>query len=163
MRSEAEELQTIATRHLRWGWTLLALFVVLGICLEAMHGFKVDWYLHASNETRRLTWRLAHAHGTFLAIVHLLFGQTVDRLKSVPRRLGWISSGISVASLFVPLGFFLGGLKIYDGDPGPGIALLPVGALVLLVALVDFALAMPEARLARSAADSSAGRSTRTS
>ncbi len=34
MRTEAEELQATATRHLRWGWTLLALFVVLGIVLK---------------------------------------------------------------------------------------------------------------------------------
>jgi hypothetical protein len=113
---------------------------------RAFHGFKVDWYLHAAHETRRLTWRLAHAHGTFLAVVHVVFGHTVDLLKSVPRRLSWISGGLTMASLFVPLGFLLGGVKIYEGDPGPGIALLPIGALVLLVSLIDFAWSLPSAR-----------------
>ena len=33
------------------------------------------------------------------------------------------------------VGFLLGGVRVYGGDPGPGIALLPIGALCLLVAV----------------------------
>ena len=40
-------------------------------------------------------------------------------------------------SLTVPVGFFLGGVWFYDGDPGLGIVLVPVGALALVAALFD--------------------------
>ena len=40
------------------------------------------------------------------------------------------------ASILVPAGFFLGGTIIYGGDPGLGIFLLPLGAILLLLALV---------------------------
>ena len=35
----------------------------------------------------------------------------------------------------LPAGFFLGGLYIYSGDPGLGIALVPAGGLLLFVAV----------------------------
>ncbi len=34
-----------STRHLRFGWWALAVYVCLGIVLETMHGFKIGWYL----------------------------------------------------------------------------------------------------------------------
>jgi hypothetical protein len=39
------------------------------------------------------------------------------------------------ASLLLPGGFFLGGLVYYAGDPGPGVLLVPVGAVLLLTAV----------------------------
>ena len=47
--------------------------VALGLLLESLQGFKVAAYLDVSNETRRLMWRLAHAHGTLLAVVNILY------------------------------------------------------------------------------------------
>jgi hypothetical protein len=37
------------------------------------------------------------------------------------------------ANLLLPAGFFLGGIHSVAGDPGVGILLVPVGALLLLV------------------------------
>ena len=34
-----------------------------------------------------------------------------------------------------PAGFFLGGTTIYANDPGVGIVLLPIGAVLLIVAI----------------------------
>ena len=56
-------------RHLRVGWWSLLLFATLGLVLESLQGFKVRAYLDVSNETRRLMWTLAHAHGTLVGIV----------------------------------------------------------------------------------------------
>ena len=53
---------------------LLDAFAILGLTLEGLHGFKVRFYLDTSNETRRLMWTLAHAHGIGLALVHIVFG-----------------------------------------------------------------------------------------
>ena len=53
-----------ARRHTKLGWRLLLLFLTLGIALELMHGLKLRLYLDVNNETRRLMWTLAHAHGS---------------------------------------------------------------------------------------------------
>lgn len=125
-----------ARRHMGFGWWSLLVFLSLGIVLEAMHGFKVGWYLNVDNQTRRLMWTLAHAHGTLLALIHIGFALTVNALAD--HNLGWrrlASPCLIGASILLPGGFFLGGIFIYGGDPGLGILLLPVGALLLLVAV----------------------------
>lgn len=123
-------------RHLLLGWWSLLVFLSLGIGLEALHGFKVGWYLNVSNETRRLMFTLAHAHGTLLALIHLGFAATV---RAVPqwsaKSRALASSCLGGAGVLVPAGFFLGGLFIYAGDPGLGILLVPVGALLLFIAV----------------------------
>ena len=55
-------------RHLRFGWWSLLGFLCLGFMLELLHGFKAGFYLDVSNETRRLMWTLAHAHGALLGL-----------------------------------------------------------------------------------------------
>ena len=127
---------SFTSKHLRLGWWSLLAFLSLGIVLEALHGFKVGLYLDVSNETRRLLWTLAHAHGVLLSLVHIAFALTVERLEDP--EAGWqkfASTALSIATLLIPGGFFLGGLVIYDGDPGLGVLLVPVGALLLFIAV----------------------------
>jgi hypothetical protein len=126
-------------RHLRFGWWSLLLFVLLGALLETLHGFKADFYLDAGNETRRLLWRLAHAHGTFLALVHVAFALSLPAMPRPPRLASACLIGASVA---VPGGFFLGGLAPHGGDPGTGIVVLPVGVALLVAAIVGAARAL---------------------
>jgi len=45
------------------------------------------------------------------------------------------------ASVALPGGFLLGGAVTYGGDPGVGVLLIPVGGLLLVVALVLLAAA----------------------
>ena len=133
----------LAQRHLRFGWWTLLLFLTLGLVLEALHGFKVGVYLNPSNETRRLVWTLAHAHGTLFGLVNIAFAFTVGRLPDWPaRQRGIASACLRSATLLMPAGFFLGGLRVYSGDPGVGIVLVPVGGLLLLVAVLFTALAV---------------------
>jgi hypothetical protein len=125
-----------ARRHLRFGWWSLLVFATLGLTLEALHGFKVRAYLDTSNETRRLMWTLAHAHGTLLAVVHVLFGLSVATFPEFrARSLRAVSAALLAASVLLPGGFFLGGIVFYAGDPGPGVLLVPIGAALLLVAI----------------------------
>ena len=121
--------------HLRFGWWSLLFFLTLGLVLEALHGFKVGYYLDVSNEVRRLMWTLAHAHGGLLGLVHVAFAGTVWLAQ--PRSGGAIlaSRGLTAASVLLPLGFFLGGFGIAGGDPGVGIALVPLGAVALFAAV----------------------------
>ncbi|MDJ0847025.1 MAG: hypothetical protein QNK04_01450 [Myxococcota bacterium] len=123
--------------HLRVGWWALLVFLTLGIGLEAMHGFKVGFYLDVSNETRRLMWRLAHVHGTLLALVNVAFALSTRLLP------GWSGGRRTVASrcllgalVLMPLGFLLGGAFLHGGDPGLGVLLVPPGALLLFLAVL---------------------------
>lgn len=130
--TNAPETHPLTARHLRFGWGSLLVFVLLGGVLEGMHGFKVDWYLAVGNETQRLLWRLAHAHGTFLSLVHIAFAVTAARTSSEPR----IASACLVgASIALPGGFLLGAFGSHGGDPGLGIALVPLGLVLMVVAI----------------------------
>ena len=136
-------------RHLRLGWWSLLLFATLGLGLESLHGFKVRAYLDVSNETRRLMWTLAHAHGTLLAVLNIVFGLSVRAVPELTAaRVPLISRALVGATVVMPAGFFLGGVTFYAGDPGLGILLLPVGALLLLAAIFWIARAVnaPEVR-----------------
>ncbi len=145
--TEPSSAALLARRHLLAGWWALLLFLTLGIGLEALHGFKVAAYLGVSHETRRLMWTLAHAHGTLLGLVNLGFAFT---LRSVPQwpasSRGLASATLLGATLLMPAGFFLGGVNPSAGDPGLGIILLPVGGLLLLVAVLLAALAVARHR-----------------
>lgn len=124
----------LARRHLRFGWTAILVFALLGLTLETLHGFKVRAYLDVSNDTRRLMWTLAHAHGTLLGAVNVLYALTISAFAGWGRD-GLASRGLLAAAVLVPAGFFLGGVNPYGGDPGLGILLVPVGALALVAGL----------------------------
>jgi hypothetical protein len=130
----ADERARAIRRHLVFGWGALFVFATLGMVLELLHGLKVGWYLAVSNDTRRLMWTLAHAHGTLLALVHLAYAATLSlRPASAPPRV--VSGLLVAASLLLPGGFLLGGIWLYEGDPGLGIFLVPAGAACLLAGL----------------------------
>ena len=128
-----------ADRNLRFGWWSLLVFLSLGAALETLHGFKIGWYVDVGNETRRLMFTLAHAHGTLLALVNIaagLTGRNVDRFGLRPS----VSFALIWAAILLPAGFFLGGIVIYDGDPGLGVWLVPIGALLLFYSVARVAI-----------------------
>ncbi len=127
--------EALIRRHLEFGWWALLIFLTGGLALEALHGFKVGAYLMVTNETRRLMWTLAHAHGTLLGLVNLAFAATVRAIPawSEPNRR-FASSALIAATVLIPAGLFLCGLFIYAGDPGLGILLVPLGGILLFAA-----------------------------
>ena len=131
-----QSMDVYVRRHLRFGWCALLIFATLGMVLEGLHGFKVGWYLNVSNETRRLLWTLTHAHGALLALVNMAFGISVALLpERRTRRRAAASRCLLAASVAIPLGFFLGGLLPYAGDPSLGILLVPIGGVLLGIAI----------------------------
>lgn len=85
-------------------------------------------------------WRLGHAHGTLLSLVHLAFALTLPRLAPwPPRRLAVASSALRAGSVLLPAGFVLGGVWIHGGDPGLGVLLVPLGAVALVVGVATVA------------------------
>jgi hypothetical protein len=136
-KTPKNEPPDLALRHLRFGWWSLLVFLTLGLVLEGLHGFKVGWYLDLANETRRLMWTLGHAHGTLLALVNVGYGATLATSSAAAGNLA--SQWLLAASVLMPAGFLLGGLVTYGGDPSPGVALVAVGGLMLLVAVLSIA------------------------
>ena len=126
-------------RNLRFGWWSLLVFLSLGAVLEALHGFKIGWYVDVGNETRRLMFTLAHAHGTLLAVVNIAAGLTVRMVERFDLRSS-VSFALIWAAILLPAGFFLGGIVIYDGDPGLGVWLVPIGAALLFYSIARIAL-----------------------
>ena len=128
-----------AERNLQFGWWSLLVFSSLGAALETLHGFKIGWYVDVGNEARRLMFTLAHAHGTLLALVNIAAGLTariVDRFALRPS----VSFSLIWAAILLPAGFFLGGIVIYDGDPGLGVWLVPIGAALMFYSIARIAL-----------------------
>jgi hypothetical protein len=128
----------IARRAARFGWTWLTLAACAGLALEAAHGFKVSAYL--DDDLTRLLLRLAHAHGVGLSIVVIVFGLSSRNLA--PELARHLLHAFLAAAITLPLGFALGAIAHPEGDPGPGIFLVPIGAIALIYALARTAVAM---------------------
>ena len=136
MTRDSDSTVDYSRRHLRFGWWALLCFVTLGFVLELLHGFKTGLYLDVSNQTRRLMWTLAHAHGALLGLVHILYALCLRLFPGLAAGVqGPISMSLIGASLLLPGGFFLGGLGFYGGDPGLGILAVPVGGTLLVIAV----------------------------
>jgi hypothetical protein len=129
----------LADRNLRFGWGSLLVFLSLGAVLETLHGFKIGWYVDVGNETRRLMFTLAHAHGTLLAVVNIAAGLTARIMERFALRSS-VSFALIWAAILLPTGFFLGGIVSYDGDPGLGVWLVPLGAALLFYSIARIAL-----------------------
>ena len=130
------EAAPVSPRHLQFGWWALLVFLAMGLFLELLHGFKLGAYLDVSNHTRREMWTLAHAHGTLFSLVNVAFGLTLRSLSL--DHAPWAKTAsvtLLGATLCIPAGFFLGGLFFWQGDPGLGILLVPLGGLLLLISV----------------------------
>jgi hypothetical protein len=130
----------LAMRHHRYGWWALLVFAGAGLVLESLQGFRTPWYVDADVDTRRTMFRLAHAHGALLALVNLAFAAALRagllaRLDA-PSRSGALLLAGSVA---IPAGFFAGGVWFVQADPGFGVLLVPLGALLLLAGVLSIA------------------------
>ena len=126
-------------RNLRFGWWSLLVFLSLGGGLEALHGFKIGYYVDVGNDMRRLMFTLAHAHGTALGLVNIAAGLTARHFKNFDLKSS-VSMSLIWAGILFPVGFFLGGLVTYGGDPGLGIWLVPIAAVLLFYAVLRIAI-----------------------
>lgn len=138
--TDVSNLEHLTRKHLRFGWWSLLVFLSLGVVLEAFHGFKIGYYLDVSNDARRLSFRLGHAHGTLLSLVHVAFALTLaSRFAPKKGPAERASQLLVAATLLLPGGFLLGGLFAHGGDPGAGVFLVPLGALALFFAVMAIA------------------------
>lgn len=124
---------------LRAGWTLLAVFLPLGLVLESLHALKVPVYLRSA--LRRELWTLAHAHGNLLGLLCLAFAALGRRTVPDARTRGAVARLLVLGAWAMPVGFFFGGVLNGEGDPSAAILLVPLGGVLLLVALLRAAFA----------------------
>ncbi len=129
MSDEHTVEQAEVRASLRFGWLWLLVGATGGVVLEALHGFKVGPYL--DDALTRLLLTLAHAHAVGLALVVLVYAAAGAPLMT--RR--WPGHLLRASALLVPAGFGLGAIAHPEGDPSLPILLVPIGAVLLLVAL----------------------------
>jgi len=138
-QSASKQIAALQQRHLIIGWLGLLLFLSLGMVLEMMHGFKAGYYLDVQNSSRRLMWTLAHVHGTLFSLIHIAFASSFSSMRFASTGLlNLISKCLIGALVLMPVGFFSGGLWMFGGDPGLGILLVPIGALLLFSGVAMF-------------------------
>lgn len=130
----------LVRQHLCWGWWLLALFVAVGVVLDAMHGLKVDAFLNVSRSGERACLSLAHGLGTSLALLHLLYAATRHWLGTGGREKGGRgqlgSACLKSASLLIPAAFALAAAA---GSWTIAVSLAMPGAALLIMALAPLA------------------------
>jgi hypothetical protein len=134
--------------NLSAGFSALCLFSALGLGLETLHAFKIGYYLDVGNETRRLLWRLAHAHGVLLGLLNVCQALAVRAWPCLSDALA--GRALLAALVLMPSGFLLGGAFASGGDPGASIGLAAAGGVALLFGVGKLAW-----RAARGAAGSS--------
>lgn len=122
---------------IRQAWISLALWIAFGILLEGFRAFRSPAVL--DDAVRQDMFRLAHSHGTLLNLV-LLAAAICSRLEMI--RLGPMASlGLRSSVILLPLGFLLGGSWHFKDEPGLGILLVPIGAVILLASAIHISLA----------------------
>ena len=110
------------------GWMSLAAWVVFGLLIEGLIGFRSPALL--DDPVRREMFRLAHAHGTLLNLI-LIAAAICGRLEMI--RLSRVTSvTLGTAVVLLPVGFLLAGIWHFKDDPGVAIFLVPIGAVLLL-------------------------------
>jgi hypothetical protein len=124
---------------IRQAWISLSLWISFGILLEGFSAFRAPAVL--DDAVRRDMFRLAHAHGTLLNLV-LLVAAICARLDLIRLRT-MTSLGLRVAVVLLPAGFLFAGLWHFKDEPGPGILLVPAGAVLLLATAVYISLTLP--------------------
>ena len=113
---------------LRYGWSAVAGFLLMGLMLESLHLFKVPFYEDV--RLRRELWTLAHAHGTLLGALNVLFAATA--VSCIPGEAARLRASrlLRAGGVLVPFGFLLGGIGNAEGDPSLFIGIVPVGAVL---------------------------------
>jgi hypothetical protein len=130
-------LERESWRARRFGFVSLLAWALLGFALELAHGFKLSSYL--DQPMRRELLRLGHAHGVGISLVVLAYAA----LGIVDARSLAHGKRLRAACLALPLGFVLGSVGTSESDPGLAIVLVPVGAVLLLWALVGIVRSLP--------------------
>lgn len=127
--------------HLRASIVSVALFLAMGLWLEAMYGLRAEGWV--DDPLRREFLRLGHAHGGLLGLLNVALAWALERLRTPAAWAQKIRVAALLGAALVGLGFMVGGLLHGPTDPGLPVLAVPAGAMLLLSALVATALVRP--------------------
>ena len=105
-----------------------------GASLLMMIVGEVPGYL--DNPVRQDLWRAGHAHAGIMLIISLLVLRYVDETALDGAWLIVARLGAPLAAILMPLGFFLSVLSPDATEPNALIGLVPVGGILLVVAVL---------------------------
>lgn len=91
---------------------------------------------YLDNPVRQDLWRAGHAHAGIMLIISLLVLRYVDETSLRGRWLWVARSGVPLAAILMPLGFFGSVLSPTATEPNALIALVPLGGLALVAGLL---------------------------
>ena len=133
---DGNDTPKIVDRIAKQGWVSLALWMSVGLLLESLMAYKAPSYLN--DLQRRELFRLAHAHGSALALLLVLVAIWI---RTVEVKI----SGLTVFALrfgagLLPIGFLTAGIWHPEGDPGIAIWLVPVSALALIFGIISLSI-----------------------
>jgi hypothetical protein len=131
-----------AERHLRLSLGCIAVFLAMGLWLEAMMGLRARGWM--DDTLRREFLRLGHAHGGLLGLVNVALAWAMARLRTPPAWAARIRLAALSGALLVAFGFIAGGLWHGPTDPGPAVLAVPAGAMLVLTAIVAVAMVRPD-------------------
>jgi hypothetical protein len=116
-------------------WLSIAIWMSFGLLLESLIGFRVPAYLN--DPIRRELFRLAHTHGALLNIVLLLAAICIERgMVTGSKAAVW---ALRTGAVLMPVGFLLGGIWHFEGEPGLGVWLVPLGGILVIFGVADLA------------------------
>lgn len=117
-------------------WFGLAFWLTFGLLLEGLIGFRSPAYLQ--DEMRRDLFRLAHAHGAVLSLLLLIVSLFLQTKQISPPNSGILS--LRIGTVFMPIGFLLGGVWHTETDPNILVFLAPLGGILIIFGVVAIAL-----------------------
>ena len=91
---------------------------------------------YLDNPVRQDLWRAGHAHAGIMLIIALILLRYVDDTGLRGRWLWVARHGAPIAAILMPAGFFLSVLMPDAREPNVLIALVPIGGLFLIAAVV---------------------------
>lgn len=132
------KLNRVYSGILKQGFITLAFWMTFGLFLEGLLGYKIPAYLN--NNVRRELFRLAHTHGALFSILLIIVAICLKFELIKPNEFS--KRALRVGTVLMPLGFLFGGIWHYESDPGIAIFLVPIGAILIIFAIVDAVLSI---------------------
>jgi len=111
-----------------------------GASLLAMILGRTAGYL--DNPVRQDLWRAGHAHAGVLLVLALVALRYVDETRLTGPWLWLARTGVPIAAILMPAGFFLSILDPAATEPNPLIVLVAIGGLFLIGAVVTLGIGL---------------------
>jgi hypothetical protein len=124
--------------HIRLSLACVAVFLAMGLWLEAMMGLRTQGWM--DDTLRRELLRLGHAHGGLLGLLNVAMAWAMHRLGTPQAWARGIRGAALGGAVLVGFGFVGGGLWHGPTDPGPLVLLAPAGAMLMITAIIAVAL-----------------------